>query len=92
SHPDVALVRDYFGVTADAGKDAVYDPALADAVKAFQKEHKLPANGVLSSATRTALNGGSAPKTAAAAANPAREIERIALNMERWRWLPADMG
>ena len=35
----------------DAKPDEVYDRALADAVAAFQKEHKLPANGQLTQAT-----------------------------------------
>jgi L,D-transpeptidase YcbB len=91
-HADVALIRAHLGVPAAAGSEAVYDKALVGAVKSFQQEHGLNANGVLSSATRTALNGGQVKTKAPAASDPARDAERIALNMERWRWLPADMG
>ena len=31
-------------------------------------------------------------KKKATASDPARDAERIALNMERWRWMPANMG
>ena len=91
SHPDVVLIRAHLHVVTTAGSEAVYDKALVEAVKAFQEEHGLKASGVISPATRTALNGGEAKKKVAAA-DPARDVERIVLNMERWRWLPADMG
>jgi L,D-transpeptidase YcbB len=94
-HPDVALIRAYLKVPATAG-EAVYDDTLVSAVKAFQEQHGLKQTGLLSSATRTALNGSSAGsdkgKKKLSAADPAREIERIVLNMERWRWMPTDMG
>jgi L,D-transpeptidase YcbB len=92
-HPDVAAIRTRFGVAAPAsGAETTYDKPLVAAVKAFQQEQGLNATGVISNATRTALNGGPAKKKPDAKLDPAREAERIALNMERWRWLPADMG
>ena len=93
-HPDIATIRTHFGIPAASGKEAVYDALLAGAVKSFQADHDLKANGVINAATRQALNGGEARKTrkAPAVADTAQEIDRIALNMERWRWLPADMG
>ncbi len=94
-HPDVALVRSYLAVPASAGSETVYDSVLVSAVKTFQQDHGLKATGVLSAPTRTALNGasgGSDKGKKKLAADPARDIERIVLNMERWRWLPTDMG
>ena len=92
-HADIALIRAHLGVAAPAtASETTYDKPLVAAVKAFQEEHGLKANGVISPATRTALNGGSESKMKQATADPARDIERIALNMERWRWMPADMG
>jgi L,D-transpeptidase YcbB len=91
-HPDVALVRDRLGVTAEPGRETVYDKALVTAVKAFQEERGQKVTGVVTIATRTALNGGEAKGKPATAADPARNIERIVLNMERLRWLPADLG
>ena len=91
-HADIALIRAHLGVAAPAGgRETTYDKPLVAAVKAYQEERGLKVNGVISSATRTALNGGNAQKKQVAA-DPSREIERIALNMERWRWMPADMG
>lgn len=90
-HDDIALIRAHLGVTATAGSETTYDKPLVAAVKAFQEERGLKANGIISAATRTALNGGDVKKKQAAA-DPAKEVERIALNMERWRWMPADMG
>jgi murein L,D-transpeptidase YcbB/YkuD len=60
---------------------AFFDESLARAVCAFQQRHSLPTTGIVDEATRTALN------------IPAAERARqIALNMERWRWLPSDFG
>jgi murein L,D-transpeptidase YcbB/YkuD len=60
---------------------------LADAVKNFQKEKKLAANGRLTPATVDALNG----KVAAEPHN-ARTVDIILANLERWRWVPHDLG
>lgn len=82
SDPRVPLLRERLGVPA-ASEDStgVYDIALADAVKAFQAEMGLNADGVVGPATIAALNG-------AAGATRAD----IVANMERWRWMPEDLG
>ncbi len=79
--PRVPLVREYLGVTAE-GAGTVYDKALSEAVKAFQRQHDLPATGLLTSATVEALNG---PRHD-------HDADIIIANMERWRWLPRDLG
>ena len=61
--------------------DVTYDPALVEAVKAFQESLGLTADGVIGPATVAALNGGSATTK-----------EDIIANMERWRWEPEDYG
>jgi murein L,D-transpeptidase YcbB/YkuD len=76
----VAALRERLGVGGDDGD--VYDQALVDAVKAFQKEKKLAANGLLTNATVNALNGRTS----------SHQIDAIVSNMERWRWLPRDLG
>jgi murein L,D-transpeptidase YcbB/YkuD len=63
-----------------AGSD-VYDAALADAVKRFELRHGLTGNGILDPATVAALN-----------VPVEQRIRQIDLNLERWRWLPADLG
>jgi len=91
-HEDIALIRAHLGVAAAAvGSETAFDKPLFAAIKVFQTEHGLKANGVITAATRIALNGGETKKKAAAS-TPAKDAERIALNMERWRWMPADMG
>ncbi len=92
NNPDIASIRKFLSVPAGDAGETVYDKPLVAAIKAFQEEHGLNANGVISNATRNALNGGAGKIKVAAGTNPARDIERIVLNMERWRWLPADMG
>jgi murein L,D-transpeptidase YcbB/YkuD len=78
----VPLIRERLGVAA--GTDEVYDKDLAEAVKAFQKQKKMKATGTLSAATVDAING---PRR-----NQARAADTIIANMERWRWLPRDLG
>jgi murein L,D-transpeptidase YcbB/YkuD len=63
--------------------DTFYDKPLADAVAAFQKEKGLPATGKLTTATVDAMNG---------KRNAARDVDVILANLERWRWVPRDMG
>ncbi len=57
------------------------DEPLQAALCAFQQRNSLPQTGALDAATRVALN---VPASA-------RAIQ-LALNLERWRWLPADLG
>ncbi|MFM2043377.1 MAG: hypothetical protein RLY86_1953 [Pseudomonadota bacterium] len=59
----------------------LYDPALAAAVAAFQSRHGLDPDGVIGARTLAELN-----RTAE------ERMSQIILNMERWRWTPADLG
>jgi len=77
----VPVLRQRFEI-ADAGDSAtIYDDSVVDAIKAFQQSRNLSVDGVVGPATLAALNGG-APLTKA----------DILANMERWRWMPRDMG
>ena len=88
-HPHVAFLRQRLEVPARAGARDVYDDALAEAVIAFQRQKGIrPADGVISSRTRAALNGSARP----AEISPASDLQRIIANMERWRWMPEDLG
>jgi murein L,D-transpeptidase YcbB/YkuD len=58
-----------------------YQEPLVSAVKAFQQRHGLPADGVLGRATWEEL---SAPLS--------RRVVQIKLALERWRWLPGNVG
>ncbi|MBI3434642.1 MAG: L,D-transpeptidase family protein [Proteobacteria bacterium] len=77
----VPLLRARLGLGGDPG-ERTYDKVLADAVMALQKNNRIPANGKLTAATIAAING------------PHRDDEAdvIIANMERWRWLPRELG
>jgi murein L,D-transpeptidase YcbB/YkuD len=79
--PRVLQVRARLGITGDVD-DLAYDKPLAEAVKTFQRDHKLPATGNLTPATIEALNG----------QRRDRHADIIIANMERWRWMPHDLG
>ena len=64
-----------------AADGLVYDDAIVEAMKAFQATLALDVDGVLGPATLSALNGGV----------PVTKADIIA-NMERWRWMPRDLG
>ena len=79
--PRVPALRDRLGVTGT--DDTVYDKVLAEAVKKFQRQHGVAASGVLNNAVVDMLNG---------PVHREREADIIIANMERWRWLPRDLG
>ncbi len=57
------------------------DLELFESLKRFQERHGLEADGRLGTKTRQALN-----------VPVADRIRQIELNLERWRWLPHDLG
>ncbi len=77
--PRVPLLRTRLGLPPADG--LVYDDAIVEAMKAFQGKLGLDVDGVMGPATLTALNGGL----------PVTRADIIA-NMERWRWMPRDLG
>ena len=63
------------------GDREYFDEALESGVKKFQARNGLKTDGVVGSNTISALN-----------ISVEDRIEQIKLNMERWRWLPQDLG
>ncbi len=80
----VPLIRLRFGIPANAGEEHadLYDTQVASAIARFQRSRGLPANGRLSRATIRALSGD----------NRSRIVNEVIANMERWRWLPQNLG
>ncbi len=75
------VLRKRLAVEAPETGANVYDPALVAAVKAFQDGLGITADGIVGPGTVAALNGGA----------PVSKDDILA-NMERWRWLPSDLG
>ena len=89
THDDIALLRQRLKVEAlSPSNEKLYDAILETAVKGFQDANGIKANGQLTAKTRQALNAAGEPKKA----DPKRDVDRIIANMERWRWLPEDLG
>jgi L,D-transpeptidase YcbB len=84
--PQVALLRTRLDVAAGQNPE-LYDEALLEAVKRFQSEHHTAADGVVGPGTRRLLNNPHLRDMGSPA-----QINKILLNMERWRWLPQDRG
>jgi len=61
--------------------EELFDDELENALRDFQRRHGLQSDGVLGPSTLEALN-----------VPIERRISQIELNMERWRWLPQDLG
>jgi murein L,D-transpeptidase YcbB/YkuD len=78
----VPALRARLGLEAVPG-DEFYDKPLMDAVAAYQKSKGLKPNGQLTAATIDALNGRRSKD---------RDIEIIISNLERWRWVPRELG
>ena len=84
--PPVAALRERLRLEDDlapaAEQDAdLFDAALEQALKQFQRRHGLVADGAVSAATRAELN-----------VPVEHRVQQLELNLERWRWLPNDLG
>jgi murein L,D-transpeptidase YcbB/YkuD len=77
----VPQLRERLGVPAKAD-DKTYDKQLSEAVAKFQKDRGLNPDGSLGNATVGALNGVKREKA----------TDIIIANMERWRWMPRELG
>ena len=84
-HDDVMLLKRRLIETGDLPVDTVltpmFDAPLAVAVEAFRARQGLAASGVVDPRTRAAMN-----------LSLDEEIAEIALNLERWRWMPRTLG
>jgi L,D-transpeptidase YcbB len=85
SDPRVSQIREILSTTGDfagpASTSIVYDPGLVAAMRLFQTRHGLEAKGLVGKQSIMALN-----------MSPQERQKQIILNMERWRWMPDDLG
>ena len=75
----LAVEGDYTG-RVDGG-NSTYSATLQEAVKRFQRRHGLDPDGVVG---RSLIDEMNVPADA--------RVSQLALNLERWRWLPRDLG
>jgi murein L,D-transpeptidase YcbB/YkuD len=83
SGPRVAALRARLAASGDLATNGTdgYDEAVAAAVSHFQRRHGLEPTGKVGDETLAELNV------------PAEErVRQIAVNLERWRWMPASLG
>src|SRR4051812_16972759 len=79
--PRVPQLRAKLGLPENAG-DTRYDATVAEAVRKFQNSAEMKVTGILDDKTVKAIN---TPKRD-------KQIDVVLVNMERWRWLPRDLG
>ncbi len=76
----VPALRERLGLPAENNKS--YNLALANAVAKFQKANGLKPDGELGNTTVAAMNPMSRDK----------QLDAVLATMERWRWMPRDLG
>ncbi len=84
--PDVPALAERLRASWDfegskGSADSVYDEELAAAVAHFQRRHGLEPDGVVGRQLVAEMN-----------VPVASRIKRLELNLERWRWLPRELG
>ncbi|MBU0681230.1 MAG: L,D-transpeptidase family protein [Proteobacteria bacterium] len=85
-HREVYALRQRLMLSGDyddalGTSDNLFDEKLADAVLSFQYRHGLEVDGIVGQQTLAALN---VPVES--------RMRQIKANLERWRWLPHDLG
>ncbi len=80
----IPAIRDLLMLTGDyqgGNSGNAYVPEMVTAMKRFQARHGLEAKGLIGKQSILTLN-----------VPPAERARQIMLNMERWRWLPENLG
>ena len=84
-HGDVMRVRSRLIETGDLDRSSVstplFDDTLARAVTRFQRRHGIAPSGRIEALTRAALNR-----------TLEQEMDDLAASLERWRWMPRELG
>lgn len=74
----VARLRERLGLSSD---DATFDGELDATVRAFQRSHGLVEDGIVGPRTLGELN-----------VSRTQRLQQLGWNLERWRWMPDDLG
>ena len=85
SDPRVPKIRSLLALTGDyewqVTDSPVYDQQLAIAVQRFQQRNGLEAKGLIGKQSIIVMD-----------VTPEERVKQIMLNMERWRWMPDNLG
>jgi murein L,D-transpeptidase YcbB/YkuD len=85
SGPAVAALRQRLAMSGqlkgDPAASNTYDAGVEEAVKAFQELHGIKATGIVDQTTLAAIN---VPLET--------RMQQMALNLQRWRWMPDQLG
>ena len=85
-HPDVVIIRQRIGSAATAGFESQFDEDLASALHDYMGRARIRMRwGVIDDRVREVINRPPPPPNKS-------DLDRIIANMERWRWVPADLG
>ncbi len=84
--PSVEILRERLIILGDLYADNkdqtdIFDETIQEAVLRYQKRHGLKQDGIVGSRTLEMLN-----------TSLQKRIRQIELNMERWRWVPRNIG
>jgi murein L,D-transpeptidase YcbB/YkuD len=77
----IGFLRKRLNVSSDVESPEIFDEAVAEAVKAFQASAQLKPDGIVGPRTVAAMNAG-----------PVDLVPAVLVNMEKWRWMPRDLG
>ncbi len=77
----LAATGDYAGALPVDGQPAAYTTDLQEAVKRFQRRHGLADDAVVGAAAAAEMN-----------VSAEARVRQIELSLERWRWLPRELG
>jgi murein L,D-transpeptidase YcbB/YkuD len=87
----VALLRKRLDVPSEAGAgETKFDESVLEAVRRFQLAHGVAPDGLVGAGTRRMLNN-QQQQPQHASGSPS-QIRALLINMERWRWLPHELG
>ena len=79
--PRIPAIRAHFGLKGKAN-DLTYDRRLYNVIRRVQHNNGLRPTGIIDSHVLALLNG----------PNHAQKIDTVKANLERWRWLPRNLG
>ncbi len=85
----VPVLRARFALNTSSDAPQVMDSELVKAVRVFQEQNGLKATGALSKGTVRLLNEQAETRDKDKGGIPASDL---IVNMERWRWLPHELG